>query len=465
MAYTAEVNKDRATSTDSQGLKNRHLQFMAIGGVIGAGFFLGTGLAISKAGPALLFAYVLAGAVMYLMMRALGELTLAHPSAGSFSTYATKFIGPATGFISGWSFWLTALIVGIAESTGIGLLWHQWHPSTPQWIPALCAVLMLYGINMRTVKSFGEVEFWLSLIKVATIIGILLCGAAIFIFSIGDIGRHAGISNLWIHGGLLPRGLSGLVASLPAVMVAFGGIEVLGLAAAETEDPEQNFPKAINGVFYRIIFFYIGSLAMVMILFPWDRVNSQESPFVLVLASAGLPAAANIVTFVAITALFSSCNSALYGTSRMAYALAISDQAPSGLKRLNKRNVPISSVTLSVGILLIGVLLNYLIPDKIFSYALTAIAWLMLGYWGAIAVSHLNYIKGRAKDNLSRGAFQLPGAPFTNWFILAVLAVVAISLAINGGTRGVLYCLLGWLSLLIAAYYGLVHRKQPARGL
>jgi AAT family amino acid transporter/D-serine/D-alanine/glycine transporter len=436
---------------------------MAIGGVIGAGFFLGSGLAISKAGPALLIAYVLAGTVVFLMMRALGELSLAYPSAGSFSTYATKFIGPITGFVTGWSFWLTALIVGVAESTGIGLLWHQWHPGTPQWIPALFAVLLLYGINMRTVESFGEVEFWLSLIKVFTIVGVLIYGTAILLFKIGDLGRHAAVSNLWTYGGLLPKGISGLVASLPAVMFAFGGIEVLGLAAAETENPQKTLPRAINGVFYRILFFYIGSLALMMVLFPWNGIDPQQSPFVLILINAGLPAAANVVTFVAITALFSSCNNALYGTSRMASALAASGQAPLRLQKLSKRNIPAFSVTLSASILMIGVLLNYLAPDRIFSYALTAIAWLMLGYWGGIALCHLNYVRGKSRNKLGRGAFQLPGSPYTNWFILVMISVVAVSFVINGSTRHVLYILVVWIGLLVAGYYGLVREEQFAR--
>jgi AAT family amino acid transporter/D-serine/D-alanine/glycine transporter len=343
--------------------------------------------------------------------------------------------------------------VGIAESTGIGLLWHQWHPGTPQWIPALCAVLLLYGINMRTVESFGEVEFWLSLIKVFTIVSVLLYGTTILLFRIGDLGRHAAISNLWIYGGLLPKGTSGLVAALPAVMFTFGGIEVLGLAAAETENPQKNFPRAINGVLYRILFIYIGSLALIMVLFPWNSINPQQSPFILILANAGLRSAANVVTFVAITALFSSCNNALYGASRMASALAASRQAPLRLQKLNKRNIPAFSVTLSFGILMIGVLLNYLIPGQIFSYALTAVAWLMLGYWGVIALSHLNYVREKSRNKLGRGAFQLPGSPYANWFILAMILLVAVSFAINGNTRHVLYILGVWIGSLIAAYY------------
>lgn len=190
----------------SLGLKNRHLQLIGIGGAIGAGFFLGSGAAISQAGPALLIAYVLTGAVIFLMMRALGEMTLAYPAARSFSSYATQFIGTLAGFITGWSYWLACLLVGVAEMTGAGLLLHHWFPHLPQRVPALCAALLLYGINMRGVRSFGETEYWLTMIKVATIVAVLLCGLAILLFEIGSLGKQSAISNLWAHGGFLPNG-------------------------------------------------------------------------------------------------------------------------------------------------------------------------------------------------------------------------------------------------------------------
>jgi AAT family amino acid transporter len=442
-----------ASNQTSHGLKNRHLQLIGIGGAIGAGFFLSSGVAISQAGPALLIAYVLTGAVIFLMMRALGELTLAHPASGSFSSYATQFIGPLAGYITGWSYWLASMLVSIAEITGVGLLLHHWLPHTPQWIPALCATLLLYGINMRAVKSFGETEYWLTTIKVATIVGVLLCGLAILFFKIGSLGQQASVSNLWTHGGFLPNGLHGLLTALPLVIFSYGGVEVIGLAAAETERPEYTLPRAINGIIYRILLFYVGSFAVIMMLSPWNLLDPKESPFVTILTHAGLPAAANVVTFVAITALLSSCNTGLFGTSRMLHALASSGQAPARLQRLNQRNIPSLSVTVSGGILMFGVVLNYLFPEKILGYLLTMVAWLLLWAWSAIALSHLFYRRSLSKEKSSRVNFRMPGSPYTNWAILLVIGLVAVMLAAYGSTRITFYILVSWLGLLTVSYY------------
>src|SRR5260370_1566053 len=268
MERFSAVNPTRVVDQTSHSLKNRHLQLMALGGAIGAGFFLGSGAAIGQAGPALLIAYLIAGAMIYLVMRAVGELTLAYPSRGSFAAYTTRFIGPLAGFITGGSFWLAFVLVGRAEISGIGLLLHRWYPGIPQWVPALCATVVLYAINMRTVKSFGESEYWLSMIKVVTLIAVLVCGLAILVFKIGDVGTHARIANLWQHGGILPKGFSGLLAAVPLVIFSFGGTEVIGLAAAETDRPEHTLPRASNGVFFRIILFYVGSIAIVLMLYP-----------------------------------------------------------------------------------------------------------------------------------------------------------------------------------------------------
>jgi amino acid transporter, AAT family len=449
----SEINAVQTQRSPSRSLKKRHLQFMAIGGAIGAGFFLGSGVAINKAGPGVLIAYLLTGAVIFLIMRALGELTLAYPSSGSFSTYAAQFIGPLAGFITGWSYWLACMLIGIAEVTGIGILLHHWYPGVPQWIPALCITLLLYAINMRNAGSFGELEYWLSMIKVVTIVAVLLYGLAILFFRVGALGAGASVSNLWIHGGFLPNGLSGILTALPLVVFSFGGIEVIGLAASETDQPEHTLPRAINGVFYRILLFYVGSVAIIMMLYPWHLLDPKESPFVLVLARAGFPAAASIVTLVAISALLSSSNTGLFATSRMLHALSMSGQAPAQLQMLNRRKVPALSVSVSGGILMLGVALNYLIPDQIFSYALTMVAWLLLGAWGVIALAHLFYRRSASREMIARVGFRLPGAPYTNWLILLVIGVIGVMLAVHGGSRITLYILLSWFGCLIAAYY------------
>ncbi len=453
MERFSAVNPTHVVDQTSHSLKNRHLQLMALGSAIGAGFFLGSGAAINQAGPALLIAYLIAGAMIYLVMRALGELTLAYPSRGSFAAYATRFIGPLAGFITGWSYWLAFLLVGIAEITGIGLLLHRWYPGIPQWVPALCATVVLYAINMRTVKSFGELEYWLSMIKVVTIIAVLLCGLAILVFKIGDVGTHARVANLWHHGGILPKGFSGLLAAVPLVIFSFGGTEVIGLAAAETDRPEYALPRAINGVFFRIILFYVGSIAIVMILYPWNSLNPNESPFVSVLKQAGFAGAAATLTFVAISAFFSSSNTILYGSSRLLHALASSGDAPAPFQTLNQQKVPYFSVTLSGAVLMLGVVLNYLIPDKIFGYLLSACVWIVLWVWTAIMLCHFNYWRAHSKGSTARVNFRLPGAPYTNWAIILLIGVVAVLIATSGTTRVTFYVITLWLAILVTAYY------------
>jgi AAT family amino acid transporter len=452
MIEATDSQSIQAELQPSRTLKGRHLQLMGMGAAIGAGFFLSSGSAIHEAGPGLLLAYLLAGTVMYLIMRALGELALAHPSAGSFTTYATKFLGPLAGFIMGWSYWLGALLVGIAEITAVGILLRPWFPGIPQWVPALGAVVLLFAINIQSVRSFGEAEYWMAMIKVATLLGVLLCGVAIWLFRIGDVGRQASISNLWTYGGFLPNGVSGVLAALPAVVFAFGGVEVIGLAAAETERPEHTLPRAIRGIIYRIIFIYVGSLAIFMILCPWNLFDPTKSPFVLVLQHAGLSAAAGVVTFVAMTALVSSCNCGLFASSRMLRSLASAGQAPLRLQSLSRQGIPHFSVSVSGMAMLIGVGLNYVMPERLFGYLLTIVAWLILLVWANIMLTHLLYRRAVSRGQAKRVSFRMPGAPYTSWLVLLAIGFVAVMLTIHESSVFTLYIVLSWFGLLTVAY-------------
>ena len=452
MTETTDSRSIPAETQPARTLKGRHLQLMGMGAAIGAGFFLSSGSAIHEAGPGLLLAYLLAGSVMYLIMRALGELALAYPSAGSFTTYATKFLGPLAGFIMGWSYWLGALLVGIAEITAVGILLRPWFPSIPQWVPALCAVVLLYAVNIQTVRSFGETEYWMSMIKVATLFGVLICGVAILLFRIGDVGLQASIANLWTHGGFLPNGFSGVLAALPTVIFAFGGVEVIGLAAAETERPEHTLPRAIRGIIYRIIFIYVGSLAVFMMLYPWNLFEPAQSPFVLVLQHAGLSAAAGVVTFVAMTALVSSCNCGLFASSRMLRSLASAGQAPLRLQSLSRQGIPHFSVSVSGMAMLIGVGLNYVMPERLFGYLLTMVAWLILLVWANIMLTHLLYRRAVSRGQAKRVSFRMPGAPYTSWLVLLAIGFVAVMLTVHESSVFTLYIVLSWFGLLTVAY-------------
>jgi len=432
-------------------LTSRHLRFMAFGSQIGAGFFLASGIAIRNAGPALLAAYLLAGIFLYLIMRALGEMTLAYPAHGSFSTYATKFISPFVGYTVGWTFWLGVQLVGVAEITGVGLLVHQWMPAVPQWIPALCTVSAVYAINLSGIRTFGELEYGLSMIKIVTIAGFILCGIVSLVFKIGALGQHGSVSNLWTRGGFLPTGMHGILVALPAVVFAFGGVEVIGLAAAETDNPATNVPRAINGVFSRILILYIGSLGLVMMLIPWSSIDPQESPFVTVLASAGLPVAAGVVTFVAISALISASNTVLYGGSRMLQGLALAGQAPKSLTRLSRRGVPVNAVHVSVALLLVGIVFDDLAPGRVFGAVLSVIAWLVIWGWVNIVVAHMRCSRTPVPTAGGGRQYRLPGRPFVDLFLLAALAWFMFALA-SSASLVTLYLLAIWAIILLVGY-------------
>ena len=433
----------------AHALANRHVQLIAIGGAIGAGLFLGSGVAISRAGPAILVGYAAAGTVIFLMARALGELALYRPVAGAFSTYAHELLGRRTGFITGWSYWLMWLLVGTAEVTATGVFMRLWFPSLPQWIPALLSVALLYTINMRAVRAYGELEYWLSLIKVITIVSLLLGGLAILVFGWGTASQTAHVSNLWRYGGFFPHGWQGVIDALPIGLFAFGGLEIIGLTAAETKDPEKTLPRAINGVAFRILTFYIGSLAMIMMLYPWNALDSSKSPFVLVLQRLGFSSAADVINFVVITALLSSCNSGIFAGSRMLQSLAEAGSAPKWLRPLNERQVPGRCVNTCAVVLLMGVALNYLIPDRVFGYLMACVSALLMWTWAVIMLCHLVYRRRVLKGEAQRVGFRLPLAPYTNYLVLLFIGVVGVLLAINSGSRLAYYSAGCWFAFLL----------------
>ena len=330
----------RAQEDLHRGLKNRHVQMIAIGGTIGVGLFLGSVTAIQKAGPGLVVSYAIGGLVLFLIMRALGELLLYRPVSGSFATYAAEFVGPWAGFMTGWSYWFMWVTIGMAEITAVGVYVHYWFPGIPQWIPALITLGLLYSANLTTVKLFGEIEFWFALIKVVTIVAMIIIGLTIILFKFGDLGKTATFSNLWTEGGFLPFGGLGVLLSLQMVMFAYQGLELIGVSAGETENPETVLPHAINSVVSWMLVLYTGALLIIMSLVPWNQLSPDTSPFVLVFEKIGIPAGAGLINFVVITAAASSCNSGIFSTGRMLYSLAKVRHAPRAFGNVSRRNVP-----------------------------------------------------------------------------------------------------------------------------
>ena len=436
----------------ARGLKSRHIQMIAIGGAIGVGLFLGSARAIHVAGPALLLSYAFVGAMIFFIMRALGELLLYRPVAGSFATYAEEFVGPWAGFFTGWTYWFMWVVTGMAEITAVAVYVNYWYPEVPNWIPALVTLGVLYGINLIAVGFFGEFEFWFAIIKVVTIIALIVIGLVIIVFGVGELGEGASFSNLWAHGGFFPMGSMGVIFSLTIVAFAFLGVELVGVTAGEAQNPETVLPSAINAVVWRILIFYIGALVVIMSLVPWNQLDPAQSPFVMVFDRIGIPAAGGIINFVVITAAASSCNSGIFSTGRMLYTLSQFEQAPRFLGKVNAGHVPARGVTVSAAVMLIGVALNYVVPEQVFVWVISVATVGALWTWGIILISHLGYRKAVAEGRAAPSPFRMPGSPVMNWISLAVILLITGCLALDPETRVALYVGPVWFAILALGY-------------
>jgi AAT family amino acid transporter len=432
----------------SRNLKNRHIQLIAIGGTIGVGLFLGSAKAIHNAGPGLLLGYAVGGLAIFFIMRALGELLIYRPVAGSFATYAEEFCGPFAGFVTGWSYWFMWVVTAMAELTAIGIYVNYWLPGVPQWVPALIALLALYGSNLLAVRVFGELEFWFALIKVVTIVALIVVGLAVIVFHVGDLGPTASFANLWSHGGFLPFGLLGVLLTLQIVMFAYSGVELIGMTAGEAENPSVVLPRATNGITFRILLFYIGALVIIMSLVPWNELSPKMSPFVYVFDKLRVPAAGHIINLVVITAATSSCNSGLFSTGRMLYALALRGHGPRVFATLNPRHVPGAGITASAAVMLLGVVLNYLVPEEVFTWVTSVALVGTLWTWGIIMVAHRNYRRAVQSGKARAVSYRMPGAPYANWLVIAFLVIVSAMLSLDPGTRVALYVAPIWFGLL-----------------
>src|SRR6516165_8304467 len=446
----------------ARNLGNRHIQLIAIGGTIGVGLFLGSAKAIHDAGPGLLLAYALGGVAIFFIMRALGELLTYRPVAGSFATYADEFCGPLPGFVTGWSYWFAWVVTVMAEITAIGIYVRYWLPEVPQWLPPLIALLVLYAANLLAVRVFGELEFWFALIKVVTIVALILAGLSVILFHVGSLGPTSHFSNLWTHGGFLPLGVLAVLLSLQIVMFAYEGVELIGVTAGEAENPAVVLPRATNGIIARILIFYLGALLIIMSLVPWTELDPKVSPFVFVFGKLGVPGAASVVNLVVITAAASSCNSGVFSTGRMLWTLAQRGQAPRAFAALNSRQVPAAGIHASAAVMLIGVALNYLVPEHVFTIVTSVALVGTLCTWGIILVAHANYRRAVAAGRVPAAPFRMPGAPLANWVVLAFLVLVAVMLVKQPDTRVALYVAPFWFGLLVVAYGVMRARMAPA---
>ncbi|MEH7494014.1 amino acid permease [Neobacillus niacini] len=443
-----------------RGLEERHITLMSLGAAIGVGLFLGSATAIKLAGPGIILGYAFAGMIMFFIMRALGEMAIQKPVAGSFSQYARDYLGALPGFLTGWNYWFLWVVTCMAEITAAGIYMEYWFPEVPRWIWALGALVIMASVNFLNVKAYGELEFWFALIKIVTIIFMIVSGLGMIVFGIGNGGIATGISNLWENGGILPNGITGVLMSLQMVMFAFLGIEMIGITAGEVKNPEKTLSKAIDTVFWRILIFYVGALFVIMSIYPWTEIGAQGSPFVLTFDKLGIPAAAGIINFVVLTAALSSCNGGIFSTARMLFNLAENDEAPKGLGKLNKNGVPSAAVVVTAGALLIGVVLNYLVPAKVFTWVTAISTFGAIWTWSMILLSQIKYRKSLTPTQLRGLKYKMPLFPFTSYFSLAFLLLVVGLMAFFPDTRIALIVGPLWLGILTAFYYGKGYHKR-----
>ena len=435
----------------SRGLKNRHVQLLAIGGAIGTGLFLGSGRSISLAGPSILFAYAITGTVCFFIMRALGELLLSNLNYHSFVDFVHDYLGNGSAFITGWTYWFCWISLAMADLTAAGLYIQYWFPNIAQWVPSLIVLIVLLIMNLTTVKLFGEMEFWFALIKIVAILALIIIGTFMIIKGFSTDAGTSSFTNLWNNGGWLPNGIKGFVLSFQMVVFAFTGIELVGLTAGETENPEHVIPKAINNIPIRIIIFYIGALIVIMSIYPWNSINPDKSPFVQVFSAVGITAAASIVNFVVLTSAASACNSGIFSTSRMVYSLAKENNAPESMKKLTPNQVPSNAIIFSAAMIFISVILNYIMPEGVFVLITSISTFCFIFIWAIIVICHLRYRKTNP-ELAFRSKFKMPLYPIANYIILAFLIFVIGILALNKETRVALFVTPVWFIMLGGIY-------------
>ncbi|HAA4260168.1 TPA_asm: amino acid permease [Listeria monocytogenes] len=434
-----------------RGLKNRHIQLIAIGGAIGTGLFLGAGKSIHLAGPSIMLVYLIIGAILFFVMRALGELLIHNPTTGSFTEFAEQFIGPWAGFITGWTYWFCWIVTGIAEITAVGMYVKFWVPDLPQWIPALACVLILLLFNLATVKAFGEIEFWFAIIKVVVIIALIVIGFVLVFIGYKHGTSTASFSNLVDYGGFFPNGIAGFLLAFQMATFSFVGIELVGVTAGEADDPERTLPKAINNIPIRILIFYIGALLVLMSIYPWSNIDSNTSPFVSVFTMIGIPAAAGIINFVVLTAAMSSCNSGIFSTSRMLYTLSAEGKAPKKMHHLSSNGVPATALITSTACLLIGVFLNYFLPEQVFILVTSIATICFIWVWGVILVAHLRF-RHKHPEIAEKSKFKMPLSPLMNWVSLIFFGGLLVILGFAADTRIALFVTPVWFLILGIAY-------------
>ncbi|TKH00445.1 amino acid permease [Peribacillus simplex] len=441
-----------------RSMKSRHLFMISLGGVIGTGLFLSSGYTINQAGPGgTILAYLVGGLIMYLVMLCLGELTVAMPVTGSFQTYATKYIGPATGFTIGLMYWLTWVVTVGSEFTASGLLMQRWFPHTSVWMWSAVFAILIFLLNSFSVKIFAETEFWFSGIKIITIIlFIVLGGSAMLGFiPMDDRASAPMLSNFTVDGGLFPNGLLPVFMAMISVNFAFSGTELIGIAAGESENPEKDVPRSIRNVIWRTMFFFVGAIFVLSGLISWKEAGVIESPFVMVFDNIGIPYAADIMNFVIITALLSVANSGLYASTRMLWSLSNEKMISSFFGKITSNGVPLNALAVSMAVACLSLLSSVFAPDTVYVVLVAISGFAVVVVWIGIVLSQYMFRKHFLKmgGDIKNLKFRTPLYPFVPIAACVLCLASCIGLAFDASQRIALYCGVPFIILCYLFYY------------
>jgi amino acid transporter, AAT family len=453
--------KEQRTKSEGldRSLKDRHIQFLALGGVIGVGLFYGASEAIKIAGPGVLIAYILAGVIVSIVMRALGELTVERPSAGSFSRYAHDLLGPRMGFLTGGMWWFLWVATVMSELAVIGKLIQFWFPNFPVWVSGVIALVLFTLSNLMVVKIFGETEFVFSILKILAIIVFMIFGLLMILTGVFNDGKVVGLTNLWAHDGILPYGWFGVVQAVSLVIQGYAGIETLAVEAGESDSPRSSMPKAFRSVTLRVSFFYIGSIFIMLCAYPWTRLIHQDgSPYVLLFTQVGIPLAATVANLIIILAGLSSCNTGVYGGSRALFTMANDHLLPKTFSKLSKNQVPYISIIVTALAMSIGTIVTYLSPEYVYIWITSASAFACIFTWSVILILELIY-RNKAKKQGRVFHYPMPFWPFLPIVGLLMLVLAFISIVISPLTRVSVFAGILWLVILLVYYQLMIVQK------
>ncbi|QIZ49938.1 amino acid permease [Dickeya zeae] len=441
--------QDQQDGTLQRGLKNRHIQLIALGGAVGTGLFLGIAQTIKMAGPSVLLGYAIGGLIAFFIMRQLGEMVVEEPVAGSFSHFAYKYWGNFAGFASGWNYWVLYVLVAMAELSAVGIYVQYWWPDIPTWVSAAVFFVVINAINLANVKMYGELEFWFAIIKVVAIVGMIVFGGWLLLSGHG--GPDASITNLWAQGGFFPNGISGLVMAMAVIMFSFGGLELVGITAAEADKPEESIPRATNQVIYRILIFYVGSLTVLLSLYPWGKVVEGGSPFVMIFHALNSDLVANILNIVVLTAALSVYNSCVYCNSRMLYGLAKQGNGPQSLLKVDRRGVPVVAIGVSALATALCVLINYVLPGKAFELLMALVVSALVINWAMISLAHLKFRATKDREG-AQTRFKALWFPYGNYLCLAFMVGILVIMSLTPGIQISVLLIPIWLLVLGIGY-------------